>query len=393
MKEDTGHSPVGASSRYRWSHCPGSVRECKKIPPAVSSKYAEEGTLAHTHAAFFLENGRWQGNCDNEMIEQLSVYTNQVIADRNSLDRTVHGNLILIEHGFALDMLHPDAWGTADAVIYDAKRKILYVHDLKYGAGIGVEVEEEGEPNEQLVYYAVGAFLSLNLPAEKVVLRIAQPRCPHPDGLIRSMTFDALELLDHAATIEAEIKATDDPNAPLVAGDHCRFCPAAGVCPQLYKKAMVTTKAIFASTSTYEPDQLALTLDKLPMLEAFVKQVREFAYGEAMKGRLPPGYKLVAKRPTRKWKEERGIGKFLSKNLETPMLKSCYTEPELKSPAQIEKILPKDKHESLKEFIKSESSGYKLVHESENGEPILLDAKTVFGEPEAVEDNCESLFQ
>lgn len=377
MKVDRGHSPVGASSRYRWRNCPGSVNLCKKLPPATASSYAEEGTKAHEVAAYYLENQRWPDHADSEMIEHLSVYTDAVLETWASVDQKTKGNLILIEHGFDLSQLHKDAWGTADCVIYDAKLKTLYVWDLKYGSGILVDAED----NEQLIYYAVGAFLSLDLPCERVILKIAQPRIEHAEGFIRSHSFNAEKLLEAAWEIEQEIKLTDDPNAPLVAGSWCRFCPALGTpCPEAAKNSMTVAKKIFSPTSDYDPKVLADTLDKLPMLDAFVSQVREFAYGEALKGRVPPGYKLVNKRATRKWIPDAKVGKFLSKVLKSDKLKSCYTEPSLKSPAQIEKILPKAQHEKLSEFVVAESSGQKLVHISEPGEPILLDAKSVFGE-------------
>ena len=379
MAQDKGHSPVGASSRYRWSRCPGSVNSCKKLPPQRASSYAEEGTLAHTFAAFYLENQRWPQECSAEMIEHLSVYTNAVFNDKATLDQKVNGNLFLVEHGFALEMIHKDAWGTADCVIYDAKRKLLYVYDLKYGAGIFVDAVD----NEQLIYYAVGAFLSLDLPAKEVILKIAQPRCEHPDGLVREHRFTTDKLLDAASDIETEIKATDDPKAPLNPGEWCRFCPAAGVpCPALAKNASMVAKKIFAPTQDYDPQLLSETLDKLPMLEAFISQVREFAYGEALHGRVPPNYKLVAKRATRKWKDEAEATKFFSKN------SACFTEPELKSPAQIEKII-KDGKKLVEPLTVKESSGHKLAHISEKGEPVLLDVKNIFTE---IKDEIETIL-
>ncbi len=382
MAKDIGHSPVGASSRHRWANCPGSVNLCATVPPLPEGPYAAEGILAHKHAAYYLENHKWPKDCNDEMKENLQVYVDAVLEDRATLFSSENGNLFLIEHGFHLKMIHPKAFGTADCVIYDARKQILYVYDLKYGAGILVDVID----NEQLIYYAVGAFLSLDLPCADVVLKIAQPRCPHPDGLVREFRFDSLDLLTHASTIEAEIKATESPNAPLKAGDWCRFCAAAGVCPELSKKSLVVAQNIFAPNQSYDPQVLSDTLSKLPMVEAFIGQVREFAYAEAMKGRLPPHYKLVAKRATRKWKPDNKVGKFLSKVLNSKLISTCYTEPELKSPAQIEKIIPKASHEEMAEFVIAESTGYKLAHVSEKGEPILLDAKNLF------EDETESLF-
>ncbi len=378
--EDKGHSPVGASGRYRFKACPGSVNLIKTVPKAASSSYADEGTRAHEVAAHYLEHGVWPLGVPDEMKEHLKVYIEAVFEDQAAFDEKAEGNLFLVEHGFDLKMLHPEAWGTADCVLYNAKTSTLYVYDLKYGAGITVEVSDDGIPNEQLVYYAVGAFLSLNLPCKKVILKIAQPRCPHADGLVRSFEFDSLDLLGHASDIEAEIKLTDRPDAPLNPGTHCKFCPAAGVCSALQSKSLVVAQQIFSDLESYDPQALSDTLNKLPMVEAFVSQVREFAYAEAMKGRVPPGFKLVAKRATRKWHDPQGVDKFLSTVLNRSLIHTCYTEPELKTPAQIEKILPKAERINLKDFCTAESSGFKLAHLSEKGEPVFLDAKTIFND-------------
>lgn len=376
--EDKGHSPVGASSRYRWRACPGSVNLCRNLPPGRESEAAREGTEAHEVAAIRLKTGVWPKACTKEMQDHLQVYIDAVEKVLATLEVShADENLYLVEHGFSLTQLHPDAWGTADAVIYDAFSHTLYVYDLKYGQGIFVDAID----NEQLQYYAVGAFLSLDLPISGVVLKIVQPRFENGDGGIREQRFTSEKLLEYAHEIETEIKATDNPEAPLRSGDHCRFCTAAGICPQLHKESQLVTKNIFAPSLPYDPEKLAATLEKLPMLEAFIKQVREFAYNEALSGRIPPNHKLVAKRPTRSFKDGRLVEQFLIANLASSSVRECYTSPDLKSPAQIEKILPKNLHLNLAEFIEAKSSGNKLVHVSENGEPIQLnDAKTIFGD-------------
>ncbi len=375
--EETKHSPVGASSMHRWSHCPGSVRMSKGIK-STESKYAAEGTKAHEIAAFFLQNETWPFDADPEMIDNVQIYTDAVLQDKRKLNKQINGNLFLVEHGFALTTIHPDAFGTADCVIYNAETKILIVYDLKYGAGIGVEATD----NEQLMYYGLGALLSANVPCEKVILKIAQPRYAHEEGAIRSWEFQSIDLIDFQERLRDAIERTEDPIAPIIPNkDWCRFCPALPICPAIKEEANVVAKTIFSNVEAYDPQLLADTLDKLPMVEEFAKAVREFAYQEAMKGRLPPGYKLVQKRATRKWNPQFEMGKVISKIAEsTEQMNECYTPPtppELKSPAQVEKILGK---KAVEKYVIAESSGYKLAHVSEPGEAIALDAKSIFGE-------------
>lgn len=358
---------------YRWSACPGSVRLSEGITQK-SSSYAEEGTRAHEIAAQYLEHLKWPDGADAEMLEHLQVYVDAVLQARPK------GQPVLIEHGFDLSKLHPGMFGTADAVVYDPAKKLLQVFDLKYGAGIPVEVKE----NSQLIYYALGALLSLGHPCDEVESIIVQPRCNHVDGPVRRHRYEALDLLDFAADLVTYAKATENPKAPLVPGDHCRFCPAAGICPELQKNAQTVAKSEFRNDLSYDPKKLSETLTQLPVLEAFIKAVREFAYGEAEHGRCPPGWKLVQKRATRRWRDEENAVKLLQKNFGLKTVQ-IMDPPTLKSVPQIEKLFSASKKTELNELIVAESSGFTLAPESDKRGAAKRDAKTDFAQiPESI---------
>lgn len=358
------HSKIGASSMHRWAACPGSVNLCADIPNR-SSSYAEEGTEAHEWAAKLLKAEALSVDIpDPEMAEHVVSYVDYVF----DLAHRRPGCKLLVEHGFDLSELHEGMYGTADAVIYDAFSKTLHVIDLKYGAGISVEVEE----NEQLMYYGVGALLSLNLPCDKVVLHIVQPRC----GGNKVWETSPMRLLDFTSDLIAAAKKTEDPSAPLSPGDHCRFCPAAAICPSIYEKAQALALQEFSNVEVLPPEgsndfeRLGNVLQWLPVLEGWIKGVRDFAYSEAERGRHIPGWKLVAKRASRKWTDEVKIGQFLES--EFPMTLKDFYERSLKSPAQIEQVLHKKQHDKLVPFISSVSSGNKLVPKSDAGEEIVV---------------------
>ena len=44
------HATLSPSAAVRWINCPGSVGISAQLPPAPSSTYADEGTLAHLFA-------------------------------------------------------------------------------------------------------------------------------------------------------------------------------------------------------------------------------------------------------------------------------------------------------------------------------------------------------
>lgn len=266
-------------------------------------------------------------------------------------------------------------FGTADAVVWQPKTKHLHIIDLKYGAGVAVEVKD----NLQLKIYALATLLTFGYPATKVTATIVQPRCPHTDGPIRSVVYDALDLLDFHADIEEAVGRVDhaakanDILPHLTASEKgCRWCLAAPKCPLLRQKAQTLAKQVFAPGLPYDAKALAETLDFLPILEGWIKNTREFAYGEAEKGNAIPSWKLVEKRATRKWRDETAAASALS-----AAGVDCW-EKKLITPAVAEKALLKDQRGLLDELTVKESSGHTLVHESDKRPAIKVDAKSAF---------------
>lgn len=375
----TSHSEIGASSYYRWKACPGSVRLSRGIK-GVESKYAAEGTEAHALAARILEcelaGQSWADpDVDIEMLSHVSVYVDEVLRlwDKGR-------NKVLIEHGFNLESVFPGLFGTCDAIVFDERAKTLHVLDLKFGAGIPVEVED----NEQLQYYGLGALLSTNFGCDSVVLTIVQPRCDHPDGPVRRWVMQAIDMLDFAAQLETDAAATQVEGAVVKPGDHCRFCNAAGICPALKEKARALARLEFGAAPVagkpYDPAELAETLAWLSTLETWAESVRSFAYAEAMAGRPLPGWKLVEKRAIRKWIDTDEAEKGLRLAFSDSVVRDCMDPPTLKSPAQVEKIVHAKQWDKVTPFIAKISSGNTLVPESDPRQAIkLLSAKEEFG--------------
>lgn len=357
---------------HRWMNCPGSVNLIKKLPSSDRrrpSRHAEEGSEAHSFAAYCLQHnkrpisllGETLGLDDRvfdvteEMVEAVTLYQNTIY---EGLNRGAGGQL-LIEHQFQLDTIHPAAFGTADAVTWRPNEHLLIVDDFKYGAGVPVDVQD----NPQLKYYALGAFTTLSFRAKTIRLRITQPRCPHPAGAVRHWDLDTPSLVDFASDLVDYITATEQPDAKLVAGSWCRWCPAAAICPETHAKAQAIAKVDFKPVDglNYDPEKLKLALDSAPFLEGLAKSIREFAYAEAEAGRCPPGYKIVAKRPVRRWIDEGQVIQHLKK---AGVADDEIFEPRaIKSPAQLEKTQGK---KTLDDFIMKASSGHALVPESDS---------------------------
>jgi hypothetical protein len=137
-------------------------------------------------------------------------------------------------------------YGTADAIIIeDCLYGELIVIDLKYGRGVVVEVKDNG----QAKFYGLGALRTVEGISE-IRNIIVQPRAFHPDGSVREEILAPSVLREFAGVLIGAAALTEDPNAPRVAGDWCRFCPAkssnAGVCPALKEKGKEIMRADFS---------------------------------------------------------------------------------------------------------------------------------------------------
>lgn len=361
----TAHSKIGASSMDRWSACPGSVRLSEGIP-STSSVYAEEGTLAHSLAAEWLFSGVEPAFPNSEMREAVSVYVDYIAPKQAT-------HTVYLEQRFDLSSVHPGCFGTADAVAWQAPTRHLEVADFKYGAGVFVPAVD----NLQLRYYGLGALLDLKLPAKTITLTIVQPRYEAHEGPIRSETLDVLDMLDFLADLKQYAAATEAPDAPLHPGEHCRWCPAARICPELGKQAQEVAKKEFGAkgsetgTLIYDPVALKEALDKREIVKAWLKTIDEFAYDVLEKGGEIPGYKLVAKRATRKWRDPVEAQAALESFGD-----DIYEPTTLKTPAQMEKIV-KDK-KLIETLVVAESSGHTLVEASDKRPAVKLSAKQEF---------------
>ena len=367
VNEDLGHSKLGASSMERWSNCPGSVALCATMPK-TSSAYAEEGTLAHDIAASFLTDKALKSdNYDQEMIDAVMIYVNFVRETWAGIPPHPE-NKIMIEKGFRLTEIHPALWGTCDCIIYAGATKTLYVFDYKHGAGIPVSPEN----NLQLMYNGIGALLSMKVPVAKVVLGIVQPRYS-VDEAVKCVELDTISLLDFTSDLLDAVKRTEETDAPTVSGSHCKFCSAKPICPALRREAEVAVKAQFSveKLDAMNPEVVSDLLSKLDVIEDWVKGVREFAYSQAKNGVTIPGYKLVAKRATRKWIDENAASKKLEYAVSQSVMRELVTDPELKSVAQVEKIIGADMAKRLfPELVVAVSSGDTLVPTSDKREAI-----------------------
>lgn len=391
------HAQLGASSAHRWMNCAGSNALIASLPPEVQnteSEYAREGTAAHKMLAHVLsgesEIEDWETVDGFEVTEDMSdavrLFRDQVW-ERAKLDPKRCE--ILVEQRVSLADLNPRApmFGTADCVIWIPRMRRLVVMDFKYGQGVVVEVRD----NPQLQYYVLGALLqferenpSLRGRIREIEMVVVQPRAFHPDGVVRSDTLSYEDVVGFATQVLDAADRTLEPDAPLNAGEWCRFCPAAPVCPALKDQTVALAQYEFSEMpanlppdpSTLSLEELLVVMDKADLVMDWLKSVRVYVQSKLERGEEVPGWKLVAKRATRKWVDVAAATKYL-----VEVLGEAALETKLRSPAQIEKAIKRGRIEPpipLDQYYSADSSGYNLVPESNPRPEVSIGPGTDF---------------
>jgi len=374
------HAKLSPSKAGRWTVCPGSVREEARYPD-IQSPYAAEGEGAHLVAEKVLRGESSLEALVGQTLElpardgapggRVLITSEMAKAVGHYLDWCFE-LLILGEHTWIESKVEalPGVWGTADFMSLEGA--MLDIADYKHGAGVKVEVEE----NVQLSIYGLGGLREVksSLPereVEEVRLTIVQPRVGGNPR--KQVTLQARELLLWGSGwLAPRVAATQDPNAPLVPGDHCKFCKHAAKCPALAGESLALARSEFGRVEPRLPDpwelsddQLREVLSKAGMIESWLKSVHRYVEDRLRLGQSFPGYKLVDKRGTRQWLDERALLEWAKQaGIDRSRL---YLEPKLRSPNQLEGELG-FKHDAPripKDLVAKESSGVTLAPEND----------------------------
>ena len=372
------HSLLGASGAHRWMHCPGSFRLTQQAPPRPPSTYASRGTLAHTYIEELISAG--DSNLSDLEVGTIRQVGQHVIeVDQDFVDGV---NLMLdyvnqqvrrivsyqVEFQVSLDSYfnkRPPVplFGRVDLAVIDKVNRHLEVIDYKNGIGILVQPRD----NPQMLYYAAGVLRQLiaSTKIEKVTLTVVQPHARTVEK-IRSWTIDVVDVwLWIDDELIPAIEACARPDAPLVPGPWCRFCPAAFICPQLAAEANKMAAHEFSDdglSMPSDPAKLGEWLTVAERAETWINALRAFAVEQLKSQVRIPGWGLEPTRPVRRWADEKRVGDLLLSKGVT--LDEAFSV-ELRSPTQIEKRL-KNKgdlwRQSFAPLVESHSSGVKLAH-------------------------------
>lgn len=341
---------VGGSTAKRVINCPGSVKLVQKMPPQPTSEHAARGTLLHNIISEYLErdNVPLQSFVDEKFT--MALMEEKLLPALDLLNEIDPNNELVykVESRVGFGDLLPGVFGSTDLLGRIGDRAIVL--DWKFGDGVVVTAEE----NEQLMFYAAAAMRTPETAwvfdgATEIELIIVQP------PVMRRWVTTKERIAQFERELVRAVKTAQLPDAPLAQGDHCRWCAAKPICPQM---TGAVDRALKQQIVNLDVDTLGQYLKNADLLEEWIKDLRALAFGLLEKNVAVPGYKLVQKQARRKWTDEQEARRVL---MEMGLKESVVVETSTMSPAQAEKALKKRFSELPEGLIKSESSGTTLA--------------------------------
>lgn len=307
---ERSHALLSASKAAQWINCPPSARLQENIPDR-QSEYAEEGTIAHELAEIKLRrrilpcNSKERKRLDDrlkeiqanplysaEMENVVSDYCEFVEERFMAAKARSSDALVLLEERLDFSFLVPDGYGTGDVVlIADGVMEII---DLKFGKG--VPVSAIGNP--QIRLYALGALDGFGwmYDIREVHMTIVQPR-------LDSVSTDIMQVDD----LRKWGKEVVEPAAALAyigegefkPGDHCRWCKVKDNCRARADENMKVLAYEFKDPALLSLEEIGSILHIAEQLQAWAKDVQDYAFEQAKAGQRVPGWKLVEGRSNR----------------------------------------------------------------------------------------------
>jgi len=359
----TSHSLIaGGSTAKRVINCPGSVALVAKMPPKPSSTYADKGTLLHNIIASVLDS-------DTITPESLlgATYANETFT-QDLLDEKILPAMAALDAidpegvmeyavetvvGFGAYM--PGVFGSADLLGRLGNRAVVL--DWKFGDGVAVDAEE----NEQGMFYAAAAMRTPATQwvfdgAEEVEIIIVQPPA------VKRWVTTVKRIKEFERSLKKAIKISTMPDAAIVVGEHCRWCAAKPTCPAM---TGAVDRALKVQLDALDDNTLGAYAANAVLLQGWIDDLNALVQTKIEKGYKIPGWKLVAKRGTRKWADQGKAADALNALGVDPM------KLEIVSPAQAEKLLKAKKQNLPEGLTVSVSSGDTLAPESDPRPAVL----------------------
>lgn len=322
------HAVLSPSSAIRWAiHCPPSARLGEKFRERfgdAGSPFARRGTKAHALAELKLrkEIGEINDFTFKAMRKDLeesapdldwkdldwstNVYVDHVMSRYYEAKKESADAILLVEQKYDITDFAPGCFGTSDATI--VSDKVLVVMDYKAGVGVPVSAVE----NPQTRLYGLGAtvYWQCLYSFDRIENHIVQPGRDN----ISVEELSKADLLDWGESIKPNAQLAWEGKGEYDAGEWCQFCPARALCYHRAAKAMSIFQGGLDTPGVIPDEEIPKILEVADVAEDWLKDIREYARSQALKGQHWPGFKLVAgRKPPRKWTSEDAVVDQLSR--------------------------------------------------------------------------------
>ena len=372
------HFKLSPSAAHRWLICPGEPRMRAAVPPR-ESEYAKEGTTAHWVAEAVIMMGTKASDLIGKKCPETGLIVTEEMAEAVQIYVDYAAKLngdVKLEVQFQLGWIHPDLGGTSDLAVLcranPASSNVDTLHVLDYKHGKGVIVSPEWNP--QLMIYALGALykyandigIGVECVASLIKLHIVQPRAFGTEDFASTWEIGVDELLNWERNVlTPAVAATEEEDPTILAGVHCRFCPACAVCPAYSGRMMAlaqrdNNQIALPAAAQMTPEQIVKVLESAELLATWKGEIEEYALARAQEGMEFPGMKLVEKIGNRKWADPVQAEEAL-----VGMLGDNAFNKSLVSPAVAEKALGKGRKDIVNTLTVRPVTGVALVPESD----------------------------
>lgn len=378
------HSEFSPSGGDKWMACPFSIKASKPIPEETS-KYAAEGTLAHTvvedyfhHKYYEMPKTNELMMANDEMMESAQTWHDVLSAWLTS----GHLGKILwfgLEKGIPI---YPEesCFGTADAVIVGTEGCAII--DFKYGKGRAV-----GARSTQLMLYLLGVYRHLSNVPENYLFHavISQPRI---DPVPKHAEYTKEEMDEFAPKVWDAIQTSKRDDLKPVEGSHCFWCKArrtndpALKCPAIKEKALKVANEnfdLFLTDMSHAPEAavnpkrdaaLRKVMALLPLMQEIAKSAEEEFQFRIERGEKIEGIILADKTGRREWALE---GDALAAQIKKvhPDVDPCVVVPattKMKTISQVEKEVGK---KNFDQSLTKKKVTKKIILDDRNIQSIL----------------------
>lgn len=369
MPTPTEHALLSASSAHRWLLCTAAPRFEEQFPSGTS-EYAEEGQLAHSICElyakrYFTDTPKRSFNAALKKLQAKPLYSDEMLTTAEAYVEYLKEKALgysatpYVTQEVKVDFSEyvPEGFGTCDCVMIGGDT--LHITDYKHGKGVAVSAED----NPQMRLYALGA-LKMFAPVfgdaiKKVSMGICQPR------LSSEASEDCLTVEDLRAWGES-IKPTAQEayNGPGIfcPGEHCRFCRGKAQCraradqntafedfkdcaiagkaaPELQALSQ-EARAVIGLPPMLSDIEIGELLIRAEGLVQWYKDLQEYATASILAGKEIPGWKVVAGKSNRAFKNtDEAIKAIVALGIDEAM---CY-DRKPKTLTEFESLLGKKK--------------------------------------------------